>query len=126
MNNATTFSTINRYDLYCPVCGDNTLRRYLHDESMCIHVLYMFFPEEKCFSYVDEKACDAVTEEEVYGESLTSERFAEVRSSLPPSVLHWTIETDPRTIGALPHRIIIGFDMDIVQPRSILSWSEPE
>ncbi len=102
------------------------MRRYLHDESMCIHVLYMFFPEENCFSYVQEEACDAITEEELFGEPLTPKRFAEVRSNFPPSVLHWTIETDPRTIGALPHRVVIGFDMDIVQPRSILSWSEPE
>ena len=61
---------------------------------------------------------------EIYEDALTLDKLTIVCAQMPKSILHLTIETDSRTIGPMTESVRLGFDFDVVQPRSILSWSE--
>ena len=127
MNHAVLQSNLNRYDLHCPICGDNTLQRYLHDESVCIHVVYIVFgkiEEVDCLSYLNSRYESVFEDLEIYEDMLTLSRLTLVYAQMPKSILHLTIETDTRTIGPMTESVRLGFDFDVVQPRSVLSWSE--
>lgn len=127
MNHAILQSNLNRYDLHCPVCGDNTLHRYLQDESVCIHVVYIVFGNQEGFDHFNhlnpkyEVMFDAL---DIYDDTLSPVKLNDACAKMPTSILHLTIETDARTIGPMTEMVCFGFDFDVAQPRSILSWSE--
>jgi hypothetical protein len=127
VNHAILQSNLNRYDLHCPICGDNTLQRYLQDESVCIHVVYIVFGqigEIDHLNYLNVQYEGLFEDLEIYEDALTLDKLTLVCAQMPKSILHLTIETDTRTIGPMTESVRLGFDFDVVQPRSILSWSE--
>ena len=108
-------TTVNRYSLYCPVCGSDVLSLYLRDDDPCIHVVYLYFDEVQNFAYISEYHADTLSEHgvDVWSEA-SSKRLIDIQDCLPSSVLHLVLDTNHRTIGALTGVMRIGFDFDLV------------
>ena len=108
-------AAVNRYSLYCPVCGCDVLGHYLRDDEPCIHVVYMYFDEVREFAYISEHHADVFDAQNVsVWSKVPRERLFIVQQQLPSSILHLVLETDRRTIGALNGVVRIGFDFDLV------------
>ena len=75
-------------------------------------------------NYLNSRYEELFEDLEIYEDALTLDKLTLVCSQMPKSILHLTIETDTRTIGPMTESVRLGVDFDVVQPRSILSWSE--
>ena len=108
-------TTVNRYSLYCPVCGSDVLSHYLRDDEPCIHVVYLYFDEVQNFAYISEHHADTFDEQgaDIWSE-VSPKRLTDMQDCLPSSVLHLVLDTDHRTIGALTGVMRIGFDFNLV------------
>ena len=108
-------TTVNRYSLYCPICGSDVLSHYLRDDEPCIHVVYLYFDEVQNFAYISEHHADTFDEQEVnIWSEVSPKRLIDMQDWLPSSVLHLVLDTDHRTIGALTGVMRLGFDFDLV------------
>ena len=117
--NSVVQTTVNRYSLYCPICGMDVLAHYLRDDEPCVHVVYMYFDEVHNFAYLSEYYADLFDEQEAFVWSTVSpERLSGIQQLLPRSILHLALDTDQRTRGALNGVMRIGFDFDRVE-----TWS---
>ena len=104
---------INRYSLFCPICGTDVLAHYLRDEDPCIHVLYIYFDEIQSFVYISDLYIGVFDERGAYIRSVTTiNRFNTIQQNLPQSVLHLMLDTESHTIGALTGVMRIGFDFN--------------
>lgn len=96
----TIHTSLNRYSLFCPVCGDDTLHRFLHDESLCIHVAYLHFEYEPFFSELNERYEDylerAISKNH---EGNSKNNTPETSTNVPPSTTDPEMELTPTIIG---------------------------
>lgn len=112
-------SNCNRDHLYCPVCGCDVLERYLYDQSPCAHVVYVYFDAIQTFAYIHPRydSFSRLLEEELDIRTMRpkhqNERLVRFQRRIKSkSILHLSIETHPKTIGALSGTLRMGFDFD--------------
>ena len=110
---AIVLTTINRYSLFCPICGTDVLTHYLRDDQPCIHVVYIYFDEVQNLAHISESHADVFDKQNAYVWSeVPLNLLNTIQQHLPRSVLHLVLDTDRRTIGALTGVMRIGFDFD--------------
>jgi len=97
---STIHTSLNRYSLFCPVCGDNTLHRFLHDESLCIHVAYLHFEDEPFFAELNERYEDYLEQSMFTNRDGNSENNTPVSpTEVSPSITDPEMEPTPTIIG---------------------------
>ena len=112
---AVVQTTINRYTLYCPICGKDALYAYLRDDEPCVHVVYLYFDDIQNLAHINERYADVFDayDANVWSD-VSTESLKRIQKEISTSVLHLTLDTDRRTQGALSGVMRIGFDFDIV------------
>ena len=112
---AVVQTTFNRYALYCPICGRDTLYSYLRDDEPCVHVVYLYFDDVQNFAHICERYAAVFDAHNANTWSdIPIEGLKRIQKGLPVSILHLTLDTDRRTQGALSGVTRIGFDFDMV------------
>lgn len=110
-------TSINRYSLFCPVCGRDVLKQYLQDDEPCVHTVYVYFDDVQNFAHISERR-EHVQVFDAHGvyiwDDVPIESFQSIQHQLSQSILHLVLDTSRQTIGALSGVMRIGFDFDVV------------